>query len=152
MNDFIDIIQDRLEDKKSKRKVLDLSFEEKLEKLPVSLHRTARQLQLLVDSKAMLENGSLFQYDVAINEGAYYILLNFPGLDTHLSYGSNGTIYLYQLDERGLSDQAMVSYLTEKTEEKFLRKLAHYLGSRLGNLGLLDKQIYSKDTQDHLGI
>jgi hypothetical protein len=154
MNDFIDIIQDRLEGKKRHHRPDEFSFNQKIKRLQPELHSIAKELQKLVEVKATLDNGSLFQYSIDKNgEPPYYIVLGFSSAFSSISYGNefDKTNKSYSLYESHRSTNFRNSFETQ-SEKEFLKFLAKYLGDKLGDLGLLDKQIYNKKTQDHLGI
>jgi hypothetical protein len=154
MDEFISTLEETL-DYKRKRKFDDtFTFEEKLEKLSFKLQRIARQLQKLVDAKATLENGNLFKYSVqkavfGSNFGKYYIELNLPDCDAYIEYMRRGDgPYILSINHR------MNGRTLEESadDDEILVDLAIFLGNKLGSLGMLDKEIYPKKVQDHLGI
>src|ERR1035437_129993 len=153
MDNFLDIIQEELAQKRTWESIdHPLTFEEKLLKISPKLHKIAKYLQKLVDSKALLESGDFFQYHLGYRPNADYCLeMDFRGLKAQIYDTATNYNAAYALDELYTSVNT-TQVIRSKEEAVFIEKLAHYLGQKLGSLGLLDKQIYSKEAQDHLGI
>jgi hypothetical protein len=158
MDTLINIIEERLEQKQNFKVKDKLSFKQKLKKLPPELHPIAHELQKLVDSKATLDDGRLFTYSIQSStllgdKSEHSLFLDFYHHSLALSYGeSTGTTpeyLLFEMDHFSLNGHAII--VTDSPDE-VLEYLGDYIGVSLGSLGLLDRQIYSKKTQDSLGI
>jgi hypothetical protein len=154
MDEFIDIIQEGLEGKRQYHQPDEFSFSQKLKRLQPELRPVAKELQRLIEAKATLDTGAPFRYLIYQNsESENYMI----GLDLYphaclLSYDKKRKREPgYELLD---ADDLMETCGEMRTDSLsyFIKFLGFYLGERLGGLGLLDKQIYSKKTQDHLGI
>jgi hypothetical protein len=157
MNEFINVLEETL-DYKRRRKFDDkFTFKEKLKKLPPELNIIVNQLQQLVDAKATLENGSLFQYSIhkavyGPNFGNYFIELNFTDCETCIDYIATKGIghYVLSVNHRSCPEGTLEE--SAGNADEILVNLAIFLGNTLGSIGMLDKNVYPKKVQDHLGI
>jgi|ERR1035437_2816575 hypothetical protein len=171
MNSFINTIQDGVESKRERKIRDEFTFKVKLRRLQPELSLVAHSLKQLVDAKATLENGSLFQFHIN-KSGArpYDIILNFPDSNVVIYYNPsskisknkiyNGTIGSmgstmgsmgYTLEENKYNLR-MRAFLYADNEADFLDILASYLGDKLGGVGMLDKEFYSPKIQSHLNL
>jgi hypothetical protein len=171
MNEFIDILQEEIALKRNRKRNRkdSLSFDEKLKILPSQLHSIAKNLQMLVDAKATLDDGSLFQYFVTTNsKGTSYIHLNLVSSIANIHFYNSSEVaplasFLKgtsqrQTDEPGYflieSHRNLAMKAVTKTDDEnfFLNVLGYYLSEKINTLGFLDNNFYAPKTQDHLGI
>jgi hypothetical protein len=154
MDNFIDTIQDGLEIKRQYQRPDEFSFSQKLKRLQPELRPVAKELQRLVEAKATLDTGDPFKYSIyrGPDGGNYVIILDFYPQECLISYSyyKEGEDNYFLSESNGLVESYGEAHYN--SQNHFIDYLSFYLGERLGSLGLLDKQIYSKKTQDHLGI